>query len=839
MTERTLSEAALQDLLEQVARLEPDRVALREAFTTLTFADLWRRTGRVAALLLDRGVSAGDVVAVALPRSIDMVVALFAVLRAGAVCLPLDLRVPPARNRKLIETARARWSLIRGTEAPECVDPERAIRLDGPLPDRPAPSPSTEGRHDALLVFTSGSTGEPKGVRLSHAALMARSRIETAAYELGPKDAYFLRTSPAFVGLAVGLAMLAGGVTLAVAGDEAGDEVEALLTLMPSLGVTFAPFSPRLIEALLETPGHAAGLAGLRVLRSAGEALSPELADRFHAALPACRLVDGYGMTETSGVVVSADVTGPRASAADREGGVPLRGVEVRLVVADGRSGRDGEIWVSTPMLATGYLTGESAEDPKFVAKPGEAEGPSLRWYRTGDRGRLTPGGRIRVLGRMDLQLNIDGVRAEPGEIENALRLHGSVADAAVWMRPDASGRPRLMAYLIDRGEPAPAAALRTFLSALLPAPLIPVRFLRVPALPLTPSGKVDRARLPPPETVERVAVRPRGEDEAKLLALFEEVLEVRDFGVTDDFFEWGGDSLKAVALMTRVFEVTGVRLPAAVILNAPTVEALALQVAQGDPGQVMAVWLRKTGDLEPLVCLPGLAADPLWMLPLMSALDPRQPLLGLSFVGLRPPIDISTASSRGVAELRAAQPRGPYFLLGHSLGGVLAFEMARELAGRGEKVAFVGLLDTRVPGAARPRASRRPASARALRALTKAMLREGKARLRGLLVAAGLWPRAGVPFVPGFREALERHRIEPCDLAVTLFRVAEEAARVDTAADWAALARHGVEVIDIPGHHFNMLGGANAEALGALVAAAVERARTTSWSRGSSSRSG
>jgi acyl-CoA synthetase (AMP-forming)/AMP-acid ligase II/thioesterase domain-containing protein/acyl carrier protein len=838
MSERTVPGPALQGLLEEVARREPERVALREALDTLTFAQLWRRSGRVAALLIERGVRAGDVVAVPMPRSIDMVVALFAGLRAGAACLPLDLRVPPARNRRLMEAARARWSLIRGTEPPECVDPERAIRLDGPLPDGPAPNPAIEGRRDALLVFTSGSTGEPKGVRLSHAALIARSRIEIAAYELGPQDAYFLRTSPAFVGLAVGLAMLAGGVTLAVAGDEAGDNVEALLKLMPALGVTFAPFSPRLIEALLATPGCAAGLAGLRVLRSAGEALSPELARRFHAALPSCRLVDGYGTTETSGVVVSADVAGPRASEEEKEGGAPLFGVEVRLAGPDGRPGRDGEIWVSTPMLATSYLGGESAEDPRFIDEGVESEGPPLRWYRTGDAGRLTPRGRIRVLGRMDLQLNIDGVRAEPGEIENALRLHGSVADAAVWMHPDASGRSRLVAYLVDRGEPAPAAALRAFLSALLPPPLIPARFLRVRDLPLTPSGKVDRAGLPRPESVERVAVRPRGEDEAKILALFAEVLEAPDLGVTDDFFEWGGDSLKAVALMSRVFEVTGIRLPAAVILNAPTAETLARQVARGDPGQVMAVWLRRTGDLPPLVCLPGLAADPLWMLPLMSALDPRQPLLGLSFVGLKPPIDLLNASSLGVAELRENQPRGPYFLLGHSLGGVLAFEMARELVRQGDDVAFVGLLDTRVPGAPRPPVSRPTVPGPGLRGRTSAALRVGKARLREFLIAAGLWPRPAVPFLRGFRQALERHRIEPCDLSVTLFRARDEAAGVDTAAAWTGLALGGVEVIDIPGHHFNMLGGAHAEALGALIASAVERARATSSSRGSSSRS-
>ena len=827
-------QSTLPGRLEDTAGREPDRIALRETGLTLTFAELWRRTGQVAALLVENGVRPGDVVAIALPRSIDMVVACFGALRAAAVALPLDLRVPSARNRKVLGAAGARWALVAGAEAPECVEAASPIRLDAPRPDAPAPRPVLEGRDDALLVFTSGSTGEPKGVRLSHAALSARSEVEIAAYGLGPLDAFFLRASPAFVGLAVGLSLLSGGVTLAVAGEEAGDSVEALIALMPSLGVTFAPFAPRMIEALLDRPGAAAGLAGLRVLRSAGETLPPELARRFHAAVPTCRLVDGYGTTETSGVVLSADVAGPSASAADHEGSAPLGGVTVRLVEADGSSGPDGEIWIATPMLATAYVAGESSEDPKFIQEPGEGAGAPIRWYRTGDRGRLTPGGRIRVLGRLDLQLNIDGVRAEPGEIESALRSHPSVTDAAVWMQPDARGRLRLAAWLVDRDPRATAAELRSFLATRLPAPLVPVRFLRVPALPLTPSGKVDRARLPRPESVERVRVQPRTAEEARVLALFEEVLEVPDLGVTDDFFEWGGDSLKAVALMTGVFEAFGLRLPAAVILNAPTVQALSVEIARGDPGQVMVVWLRKTGDLPPLACLPGLAADPLWMLPLMSALDPRQPLLGLSFVGLKPPIDIRTAALRGVAELRAAQPRGPYFLLGHSLGGVLAFEMARELAGSGDHVAFVGLLDTRVPGAPRPRASRGPARARGL----SAFLREGRTRLRGFLAAAGLGPRTGVPVVPGFRQALERHRIEPSDLSVTLFRARDEDARFDPTADWAVLARGGVEVVEIPGHHFNMLGGPNAEALGALVAAAVERARATSGSRGSSSRS-
>jgi thioesterase domain-containing protein/acyl carrier protein len=420
----------------------------------------------------------------------------------------------------------------------------------------------------------------------------------------------------------------------------------------------------------------------------------------------------------------------------------------------------------------------------------------------------------------------------DPVEIENALRLHPGVADAAAWTQPDGQGRHRLVAYLVDRGAPPTTAALRTHLFALLPKALIPARFVHLQAFPLTASGKVDRPALPRPDWFEREAVAPRDVPEAKMLDLFRRVLESNDLGVTDDFFEWGGDSLKAVDLMTRVFENTGIRLPAATLLNAPTVEAMAKEVARGDPGQVMSVWLRKSGDLAPLVCLPGLAADPLWMLPLMSALDPRQPLLGLSFVGLKPPIAIESAASLGVAELRRAQPHGPYFLLGHSLGGVLAFEMARELKNSGDEVAFLGLLDTAVPGAARKRRRSRvlPLGQRVSR-LGRSLARSTRNGLRSFLASTGIQVLAGLPVVPGFRDALESHEIRPCALAVTLFRVKDRVGAGDLAAEWAALARDGVEVIDIPGHHFNMLGGANAIALGALIAEAVRRALSSAQS--------
>lgn len=825
MTDPALASGqTLHGLLETVAASEPDRVALLDLESRITFGELWKRSGRLAALLIEKGVGRGDVVVVALPRSTDTVVGCFAILRAGAVFLPIDLRVPAARNRKLVDAARAKWALISGLTPPECVDHIQAISA-GSQPSAPTPPAIvTQSCDDACLIFTSGSTGEAKGVRVSHAALVSRSGVERRAYEFTSADVYLFRTSPAFVGLPVALTILAGGLTIAVASDDVADQAEGLVSLMAALQVTFAPLAPRLIERLLDQPNLKARLPALRVVRSAGESLPPEVASRFGASLPHARLVDGYGTTETSGVIASADVTGPMASEPGASGSVALPGVTLRVLGPDGQPAAEGEVWVATPMLATGYLGGEPGDDPKFIETAAEGA-PPIRWYRTGDRGRLTPAGRLNVLGRMDLQLNVDGVRADPREIEDALRLHESVADAAVRTYPDASGRSRLVAYIVDRGRPATAATLRTFVSLSLPRTLIPMRFVRIPAIPLTVSGKVDRESLQDPGLSAPSGRPPRDPLEAALLGLFREVLGLPALGVEDDFFDWGGDSLRAVTLMMKIDEAMGVRLSAAVLLNAPTVALLAPVVARGSEREVEATWLRREGDLPPLVCLPGLAGDPMWFLPLLHALDPRRPILGLSFVGLKPPMAIATAADKGVLALTSVQPRGPYLLLGHSLGGVLAFEMARRLKSRSCEVPFLGLIDTFVPGAPRRTVTSRSHRFRRWRNRLFASMRN---RLGPLLTRFGaMAPARRSMFIPGLKVAALSHRVEPCDLAVTLFRASEKSALNDLSGDWKRIALRGVEVIDIPGHHFDLISGGRARQLSARVAEALRR-RTT-----------
>lgn len=819
----------LLHLIRELARAEPLRPALREGALEVTFGQLWERTGRLGSFMVDRRLAKGDVVVVALPRSIDLFVASFAVFRAGGVALALDLNTPTPRNRRFVELAAARWSIVHGADVPECVDGTTAIDVnDAALPGVVPGELGVCGDDDALLIFTSGSSGLPKGVCFSHRALVERSGAELAASGFRREDLYLFRASPAFIAFPVALAILAGGVRLELATEEDGHDPSRLLDLIGRAQVTVSGFPPRLLESLLDQPDAATKLASLRSIRSAGEPLPKDLAERCRSILPRCRLSDGYGTTETGGVVTLAEVS-EGARTKGEQAGAPLPNVRLRLVDEAGKSSTEGEVWVAAPTLASGYLGGEGNDDRRFVEED-ESSGLKAKWFRTGDLGRLTPDGRLLVLGRLDLQLNVDGVRIDPVEIEEAFRLHESVEDAAVWSHRDSTGRSRLVAYILDRGTPVSGAMLRSFLGQSLPPNLIPTRFIRLQALPMTPSGKVDRKALPAPEQIESAPRTPRNEVESNLLRLFREVLEVPEMGVGDDFFEWGGDSLSAFDLMERVFETTGVRLSGAVLLRAPTVEELAREVAGGPEGQVSSVWLRRAGDLPPLVCLPGLAADPMWMFPLMAALDPAQPLLGLSFVGLKPPITIPEAVSRGVEELRASQPLGPYFLLGHSLGGVLAFEMARELKSSGEAVAFVGLLDTYVPGGearlvdegTRPRPRLRERGKRELQGL--------KTGLRRILSSLGiLKPGRGGSSPRGFREAVQKHRIAPCDLSVTLFRANERSRHTDLAADWAPLAGGGVTVVDIPGQHLTVLTGGRANPLSARIAEAVESARERS----------
>ncbi|OLF14223.1 hypothetical protein BLA60_03540 [Actinophytocola xinjiangensis] len=531
--------------VDRLLRAAPDTPAVLHGGRTLTYADLVRRSGAVAAHLRARGVGQDDVVAVAIPRCVDLVVALWGVLRAGAAYVPLDPDDPPARRAFVVGDAGATVTLSD-------VDVPDADFTDTPL------HPDTA----AYLIHTSGSTGRPKGVVVTHRALVNRLEWMRAAYDVGPADRIAQKTPtgfdvsvwelflPAFTGAALVLA------------DPGGHRDPAYLAELVS-GVTIAHFVPSMLRAYLDA-GQT--LTGPRLVVTSGETLTPDLAAR--CAVPVHNL---YGPTEAT-----VDVTHHAVTAADLDAGVvpigrPVWNTTVHVLdrlLRPVPDGVPGELYLGGVQVARGYHARPGLTATRFVAAPN-----GQRWYRTGDLGRVRDGV-LDHLGRTDDQVKVRGVRVEPGEVEAALTALPGVRAAAVLAVDD-----RLVAYVAGgTGDP------RSALAGTLPAHLVPSVIVPLDDLPLTPSGKLDRGALPDP------VARPEGTDLARdpveelLLGITGDLLGTT-VGVTDDFFAVGGHSLLAVRLVARVGAELGVPLSVADVFDAPTVRALARRIAGRAPG--------------------------------------------------------------------------------------------------------------------------------------------------------------------------------------------------------------------------------------------------------------
>ncbi|MEU4770246.1 amino acid adenylation domain-containing protein, partial [Actinosynnema sp. NPDC023794] len=547
----------LPEVVAAQAARTPDAPAVITDGTALTYAGLDERATALARRLTGHGVRAGQVVAVALPRTADLPVALLAVAKAGAAYLPIDPGYPPARVRRVLDDARP--VLV--------VDPEFLLADTPPGPIAAPPHP-----HEAAYVLhTSGSTGEPKGVVVQHAGLVSHLAWMAAEYGVGPGDVVLARTSASFDASTWELWLpLVTGAAVCLAPTGTVTDPEEFASFARRHGVTVAQFVPSLLGALSGTPAW----PSLRLLFSGGEVLPARLAERI-AADWRVPVVNLYGPTETT-VQVTAGRWRPRRGRAAAPIGVPVW--NTRVYVLDRRlqpvpDGVVGELYVAGVQVARGYLGRPGATAERFTACPFE---PGARMYRTGDLGRRTDEGGLEFVGRADDQVKVRGFRVEPGEVESALGALPGVAAAAVVARDQ-----RLVAYVVGPG--LSAEWLRSGLAATLPAHLVPSAFVPLDALPMTPNGKLDRAALPAPGAGGR-SRPPRSPREEVLCGLFAEVLGADRVGVHDSFFDLGGHSLLATRLISRVRAVLGVELPIRALFEAPTVAGLAERLPRGAP---------------------------------------------------------------------------------------------------------------------------------------------------------------------------------------------------------------------------------------------------------------
>ena len=558
------------------------------------------------------------------------------------------------------------------------------------------------------VIYTSGSTGRPKGVMIRHQGLANYLKWLQREFPLASTDRVLQNTPISFdISILEMFWPLQTGAQLEMSSPGAHRSVNEIADVVRHRGVTVLQAVPSMLGAIVQS-GTLANLHSLRRVFTAGEALGTDLVRRFHSET-AAELINGYGPTETT--VYSTFWR------CEREGapksipiGRPVANTHLRILDALGNPvpiGVAGELHIGGDGLARGYLNRPELTAERFVADP-FTSAPGARMYRTGDLVRYLPDGNIEFLGRIDHQVKLRGFRIELGEIEAVLAKQPAVREAVVQLREDTPGDKRLVAYIVTHGEMPATADLRAALKTGLPDYMVPAAFVQLPAIPLTPNGKLDRKALPAPPTGSALSqsevIAPRDNIERHLVAIWEILLNLDSVGVQDNFFDLGGHSLLAVQLMDQIEKNFRKRLPMdSLWFHGGTIESLATllrdEFCATENPELMTI---KSGTRRPLFVIHSVGGN-LWHYYEMSRhLAPDQAVYGLQARGVfgtgEPDISVEAIAARSIVAMRAAQPEGPYMIAGYSSGGVIAYEMAQQLARAGEPVALLGLIDSYCP---------------------------------------------------------------------------------------------------------------------------------------------
>jgi amino acid adenylation domain-containing protein len=694
-----------QEFQAQAART-PDAVALVCGEVTLSFAELNARANKVARRLVAAGAGPEQVVALAVPRSADLVVGILAVLKAGAAFLPLDDSYPEDRLVHMMRDAAPVAALTSESwPRPETLAGVRQVPVE---PDDPSQAATDLGRradapNAAYVIYTSGSTGRPKGVVVEHGNLANqlahhRARTMRAAERAhgGRRLRVGLTASLAFDVSVGDLMWMVAGHELHLITDEVRRDPSAMTAYLAERELDVIDVTPTYAEQLIEEGMLRRSRPGLLLL--GGEAVGPALWSRVRerAGMASCNL---YGPTECT-----VDVMYQWLSDSERPlVGRPLANSQVFVLdtwLNPVPPGVAGELYVAGASVARGYHGRPPLTAERFVACP---FAPGERMYRTGDLGRRRGDGSVEYLGRTDSQVKLRGFRIETGEIEAVLARHPDVRQAVVTVHQDGAGERRLVAYCTAAGDGDLGARLRRFAAVSLPGYMVPAAVMVLPALPVNANGKVDREALPEPRyPAGRPGRRARSPRERVLCELFAEALGRDDVGPDDDFFDIGGHSLTATKLLSRIRSVLGVQLGIRAIFEAPTPARLCEQLDAGNRPDALDVLLplRSGGDLPPLFCVHP-AAGISWVYSgLLRHIDARRPVYGLQARGLKGtvPASVGEIAADYVQQIRSVQPDGPYHLLGWSFGAVVAHAMAVRLQAAGQQVGLLALLDG-VPG--------------------------------------------------------------------------------------------------------------------------------------------
>ena len=844
-------DAVLSERLAEACARHADSVALIHAGRSVSYGALAASANRLARYLISKGVGPETIVPIAVEPSVERIVAMVGVLFAGGAYLPLDIDSPPERIKNLLDQTNAplllsspsvseKLSLAGRDDLIVLGDAALKIQLDAlsglPL-DRAERDAVLKPENLAYVIYTSGSTGRPKGVGVSHGAIC--TSLDWIVEELGlsARDRVVHRCDYTFdVSVwEIFTTLSMGGVLILPMVGEARDSAR-LISLVQRHEATLMYFVPTMLADFIATPG-AAGCESLGNIVAIGEALSGALQQRVHETLPAVRFWNSYGPTEAA---VGVTLWLCRREEGSRAPPIGASATATQIYLLDDAlrpvpDGQPGEICIGGPFLARGYVGRPDLTAERFPPCPFDPDGG--RMYRTGDLAERRSDGELYFLGRNDHQIKFNGVRVELGEIEAAVCALPGVERAAVVAR-ELSGENRLIAYVILRpgASPLAPAEAKARLALQLPSRLVPSFMVPVAKFPLTTSGKLDAKALPLPslDAVKAAYRKPSGEKERLVAAAFARLFGLRSVGADDNFFDLGGTSLTAMRLVACLKAKTGLTIPMRAVVERATPAGLAavlesLEEPADRPTDLPA------GSRPVMFLLPGSGGSDVSLGAFQVACDAALDLRILEYPDwpqlCGAETRFETLADRLADQVASAAPEGVIDLAGYSMGGQIAFEMARNLSRRGREIRFLGIIDTACPSSARRSPTKLKARLTASRDRIVRLIRDQEV---GLAMVTNFWrmvPRWAFPATArlfsngpaGWRQRMS-HRLKIAALdklladwsprsqgaerlhAPTVLFSTEENHSPNRCDGWEARCET-LRVVPVGGRHLNLLG--------------------------------
>ncbi|HEY0666522.1 MAG TPA: amino acid adenylation domain-containing protein, partial [Sphingobacteriaceae bacterium] len=838
----------ITDLFEEQVEKTPENIALRQDNISMSYLELNERANRLANYLVKLGVQKGSNVGLIATRSFNMIVGMYAIMKAGAAYVPIDPEYPIDRQEYILNNSSAEliisdseYALGKKNTGFRVVNFENADLNDY---SKDNPGISVDSTQLAYTIYTSGSTGLPKGVMIEHHSAVNLIEWVNSRFNVNADDRLLFITSMCFdLSVYDIFGMLASGGSIVIANQHEVIDVNKLKELLQQFKITFWDSVPTTMNYLIKEliAGKANYLqTDLRLIFMSGDWIPVQLPGEIKEYFPNARVISLGGATEATVWSNYFPVTEVKGNWASIPYGKPIANNFFYVLneqLQPVPRGVTGELYIGGVGVARGYANDPEKTTNSFIPDPFNKSAGG-RMYRTGDLGRMLADGNLEFLGRKDTQVKIRGYRVELGEIESVLNQHALINQAVVMVKTDKERNKVLTAYIVPKNN-FDRTAILSYLKSKLPDYMVPALLIDLPQFPLTSNGKIDKKALSDldiPEPVRHNYEAPQTENQKRMATIWQEILGAEKVGIHDNFFELGGHSLIAVRMITRLEKEMGAKLPLAILFKYPTISSLLSFIEKGNK-DTRNTWkslvpIKASGTKMPLYIIHGSGLNVLSFSDIAMYVDADQPVFGLQAKGLNSiedaSDDMSEIAGSYISEILEHNPDGPYAIAGYSFGGYVAVEMRKQLEAMGKEVKMLAIFDTNAVDADHYRVLTKikrqfPKLIWFIRSLFKHpgstlsyqafLLRKNIKNISAKVMGT---PKAEAnDFYSRLEEinrkhwrAFRKYNLTPFNDLVYLFRARERIYFVDDFKylGWNKFAKKGVRVYDVSGDHRTML---------------------------------